>query len=50
MAYVNHRFIKLPTTIGNVLIGLFLSILLILLADLIPSSRNLLIDEGIEEY
>ena len=35
-AYVNHRFIKLPTTIGIMLIGLFLSILLILLGDYIP--------------
>lgn len=35
-AYVNHRFIKLPTTIGIMLIGLFFSILLILLGDFIP--------------
>ena len=35
-AYVNHRFIKLPTTIGIMLIGLFFSILLILLGDYIP--------------
>ncbi len=31
--YVNHRFIKLPTTIGIMLIGLFFSILVILFGD-----------------
>ncbi|GHC65473.1 cation:proton antiporter [Roseibacillus persicicus] len=35
-AYLNYRFIKLPTAIGIMLIGLFFSILLILLGDFIP--------------
>lgn len=35
-AYVNHRFIKLPTAIGIMLIGLFFSITFILLGDFIP--------------
>lgn len=35
-AYVNHRFIKLPTTIGIMLIGLFFSVLFILCGDVIP--------------
>ena len=35
-AYVNHRFIKLPTAIGIMLIGLFFSILCILLGDYLP--------------
>lgn len=35
-AYLNHRFIKLPTVIGIMLIGLFFSIAFILLGDTIP--------------
>ncbi len=35
-AYLNHRFIKLPTAIGIMLIGLFFSILFILLGDTLP--------------
>ena len=35
-AYVNHRFIKLPTAIGIMLIGLFFSIIFILFGDFIP--------------
>lgn len=35
-AYLNHRFIKLPTTIGIMLIGLSFSILFILLGDFLP--------------
>ena len=35
-AYINHRFIKLPTAIGIMLIGLFFSISFILLGDFIP--------------
>lgn len=35
-AYLNHRFIKLPTVIGIMLIGLFFSIVFILLGDFIP--------------
>lgn len=35
-AYVNHRFIKLPTAIGIMLIGLFFSIILIVFGDAIP--------------
>ncbi|MEM9080408.1 MAG: sodium:proton antiporter [Verrucomicrobiota bacterium] len=35
-AYLNHRFIKLPTTIGIMLIGLAFSIALILLGPFIP--------------
>ncbi|MGJ8726547.1 MAG: cation:proton antiporter [Roseibacillus sp.] len=35
-AYLNHRFIKLPTAIGIMLIGLFFSITFILFGDFIP--------------
>lgn len=35
-SYLNHRFIKLPTTIGIMLIGLGFSIILILLGPFIP--------------
>ncbi|MBK1834191.1 cation:proton antiporter [Roseibacillus ishigakijimensis] len=35
-AYANHRFLKLPTTIGIMLIGLFFSLGFILLGDVIP--------------
>lgn len=35
-SYLNHRFIKLPTTIGIMLIGLGFSIILILMGPFIP--------------
>ncbi|NNM30266.1 MAG: sodium:proton antiporter, partial [Akkermansiaceae bacterium] len=34
--YLNHRFIKLPTTIGVMLIGLVLSLLLLVLGGVLP--------------
>ncbi|MDP0491087.1 MAG: sodium:proton antiporter [Verrucomicrobiota bacterium JB023] len=36
-AYLNHRFIKLPTTIGIMLIGLAISSVIIVLGPVIPS-------------
>jgi CPA1 family monovalent cation:H+ antiporter len=35
-AYLNYRFIKLPTVIGIMLIGLFFSVIFILFGDFIP--------------
>ena len=40
-SYINHRFFKLPTTIGLMLISLFLSLLLVLLGSFNPEIKNL---------
>ena len=35
--WVNHKYIKLPTTIGVMLIGLVMSLLLLLLKGVVPA-------------
>lgn len=39
-SYLNHRFLKLPTTIGIMLLSLLFSLLIILLGDKIPGLRE----------
>ena len=40
LQYVNYRWIKLPTTIGLVILGLVFSILVLLLQNIIPGAYN----------
>jgi len=39
-SYINHRWIKLPTVIGVMLIGLVVSLVLIAISSLIPQARQ----------